>query len=331
MKKTLSIFLALVMALGVFALNSFAAAETETDVPSDTVLKEIDLTFDFDIGGKNVADYKDYITINSSGVKFEDEYDGFGVVAGPVDAGEAEKYIEGEIYGVSIYLTPTDGYVIPLGGKVKAVVNGKEFDSEIFVAEHYIEETEELVEIPTCHIFLTVVIGPQGGFAYGKTGKLINEISIDVNLEAGLKVADWTEYVTINTPNLVFDDQNGFAGAFVYDGAYNQLPNDYVFVAGEEYYVEVQLAPEAGYSFPFDGIEKVTVNGEKTEDYYIGTYYNDDYAVIDFASVTANETAEGSNSVLDSISNYFVLLFAGIENYFATMLENILLLFLILG
>lgn len=330
MKKTLSIILSFIMVFGIFGLNAFAAAETATDVPSDTVIKEIDLTFDFDIGGKNVLDYEDYTTINTPGIEFEDNYDGIGVVAVPIEGVETEKFIEGEVYNVSFYLTPKEGYVLPLGEDVKAVVNGEEYDCETYVSEQYDEEAEDYVEVPTCHIYIAVVIGPKGGFAYGKTSKLIKEISIDIAPVAGMTVADWEEYIKINTPNLGFDDENGYPGAFVYNEDFAQLPNDYIFVAGERYYIEAQLKPEMGYCFPFNGLDKVTVNGEETIDYYVDSYYNDDYIFIDFVSVSGSEVATGENTFFDSTSNYFTLLFARIENYFVTMIQKILLLFIIL-
>lgn len=331
MKKFLSMLLSVVLVFGVCSISAFAVAETATDAPATKLVTSIDVSFDFDIGGKKVGDYEDYITINTAGVEFEDNYDGLGAFANFLDGGSAEEYIEGEIYGISVYLTPEDGYAFPLSGDFVVTVNGKEHACSLFIGEQYDEELEEFVEVPTCDFFIIAAIGPEGGFAEGRTSKLIKEISIDIAPVAGMSVADWEEYVKINTPNLEFDDENGYPGAFVYDENYTALPSNYIFVAGQEYYIEAQLAPASGYCFPFDGVEKVTVNGEATEDYYIDSYYNDNYVVVDYASVAGYESASGENSPFDLISNYFTTFFAGIESYFAGIIQRILLIIMLLG
>lgn len=325
MKKLFAVLLSLIMALSVFGIRSFAAAETATDAGKVVSVTDIDLTFDFDIGGKAVADYEDYITINTEGVEFEDNYDDLGVYAGQIYSYEnAENYLEGEFYGISVYLTPIDGYVIPMGEEVTATVNGEEVECDTFVYHYYDEEADKEIPVPTYQIFVTAVIGPNGGVVEGKTKNIVREISIDVHPEAGMRVGDWEEYITINTPHVILDIENGYPGAYVYDAeTYTYLSEDHIFEAGREYEIEVQLTTEDGYCLPFAGLEKVTVNGEETYNYYTGTYSDDGIVFVDYAAVTDYEIPDGENAFFDLVLNYFLDIKTQIET-FLRMIINLI-------
>ncbi len=322
MKKILSVILSLLIVCGVFSVNAFAAVETTTDAPSP-LITEIDLTIDFNIGGKKVDDYKNYIIINTAGLKFEESDDTSAVLASRLYSQMTdENYFEGEIYGMGIYLTPTDGFYFPVGEEVTATVNGTEV-----LCETGTYFTEDETEIPYAYILVNAIIGKNGKIVEGKTDKLIREISIDVEPVAGMTVGEWENYVTINTDNVTFSNIDSLKGVYVYNAEYLPLPDNYVFVAGEEYIVEVDMVAENGYCFPFAGLDKLIVNGEESEDYSIYTYSDDGVEYIELVSAVAVSVPEGENSVFDYIINFFAEISANIQLYSSLLLLIFALLF----
>ncbi|MBO5410586.1 MAG: hypothetical protein J6A60_04945 [Clostridia bacterium] len=322
MKKILSVILSLLIVCGVFSVNAFAAVETATDAPSP-MITGIDLTIDFNIGGKKVDDYKNYITINTAGLEFEESDETSAVLASRLYSQTTdENYFEGEIYGMGIYLTTADGYYFPIGEEVTATVNGTEV-----LCETGTYFADEETEIPYAYILVTAIIGKNGKIVEGKTDKLIREISIDVEPVAGMTVGEWKDFVTLNTDNIRFNDIEGLKGVYVYNADYVSLPDYYVFVAGEEYIIEVEVVADAGYCFPFAGLDKLIINGEESEDYSIYTYTEDGVEFIEFVAAVTVSVPEGENSVFDHIINFFAEIAANIQLYSSLLLLIFALLF----
>ncbi len=88
------------------------------------VVDTIDLSFDTDIDGKTPADFKDFLSVNTEGVKMGSEkfWATHGYPEWP-SSKNAEIYEAGKIYYSAIYIYPEEGYAFPQ--PVALTVNGQ--------------------------------------------------------------------------------------------------------------------------------------------------------------------------------------------------------------
>lgn len=311
MKKIVSVIMSLVLALSVFGISAYAGVETATDAPVSSEISEINLSADFDIGGTDVIDVEEYLTIETDGVEFVKT--GIAAMANKLYSQTFEEtFFEGEVYAIGIYLDLEEGYTFEDVENVTAYVNGTKVYCEAYT---YYSETKN-AEVYTCSIIMAAAIGPEGRIVEGKNENLIREIDLDVAPVAGMTAGEWENYVTINTENVSFNDGEGFKGAFVYKASdLIPLPENYVFEAGEEYIVEVQLVADDGYCFPYLGLDGVTVNGEETEGIIV-SYTLDGTTYTDVAVAITTEVPEGENEFFDYVINFFAEIKAKFEFYF---------------
>lgn len=103
---------------------------------------------------------------------------------------------------------------------------------------------------------------------------IISEISVDINIEAGMTADDYADFVTIKTEGLEYDDDEGSSPLSVYD----YETGDLVYDAMEDdvaYDVYLYLKLSDGYAFG-DSIKYVTVNGKRTDDFSLNSYETND-------------------------------------------------------
>ena len=107
MKKALSLILALVMIMAIVPLNSFAVNE-------DKLIKNIELTLDPRVAGKNGSDIFEYLTISGNGAVIDESSiratflsEPFGLVE------EVDVFEEGKRYTVKLNLYAEEGYLLP--------------------------------------------------------------------------------------------------------------------------------------------------------------------------------------------------------------------------
>ncbi len=115
---------------------------------------------------------------------------------------------------------------------------------------------------------------------------LIREITVDIDIEAGMTLADIGEFVIIKSDGLELDDDDGSAAMFVNyteEEVSVEFTDEDVFENDVAYTISLFLKPSAGYEFD-DNIKYVTVNGRKTDNFSIDTYegYN---SVIIYAGI----------------------------------------------
>ncbi len=157
----------------------------------------------------------------------------------------------------------------------------------------------------------------------------IDEISFDFNIEEGMKIGDYEEYVTFATGNVEFDDENGKNAVYVYlDG--EEIGYDEAFEPDKTYKINVYLTPSEGYVYD-TSVEYVTVNGEsitniafdeytadeKTVQYlYVGgiEVYVENFpsnGIIDTAEIAIDNDLAGIDT--DDYESYITILTEGLE------------------
>lgn len=98
---------------------------------------------------------------------------------------------------------------------------------------------------------------------------VISDVSIDVDIDAGMLIGDIDEFLTINTEGLVPNDDNGSSPITVYFANHsNYINHDEPFENDVHYDVHIYLRPVEGYEFD-TSMKYVTVDGVKTEEFYI--------------------------------------------------------------
>ncbi len=268
-KSFLAVFMSAVILLCVMPINSFAA----------NGIQSVDLELDI-APGVNIADWEDYLTVNTTGIEIEreDDYVGFFVYDENYLSTEGEFEVGGEYY-FEIYFTADKGYVFPdseyeFDG---AFVNGKE-------ANFYFFEDE------------SGNIGLAVGYYYPLNGAL-PVVDLTVDLYGEWTTSMYYDYIDINNKGFYFYYGNTYP-VKGYDAEGNEVDT---FEAGETYTLEIFLEPREDCYFSKDDsgayfMESVTVNGEDAE-YYIGAYTtNDDY---EFIKVTCQVTAKEAKFIND--------------------------------
>ncbi len=260
MKKTKRI-LAVVLSFLIMAivpLNAFAANLVDT----------IDLTVDVK-PGMMMENYEDYITINTPGVDFSDEFYVYEIYEEESYTPFSDYFEPGCVYELIIILSTTDGYVFAERESLfkSVTVNGEDV---------YFESYE--YEGADCYaIFATVEMDNE-----------INNIDITLNPAVGYIIDDYYRYVQINTLGVVFEETLE-RGVIVTD-AFGGDPFDY-FVE-EEYMLEICLTPAQGCEFTKDDdgniqLKNVTVNGEAVE---YTAHIENDRGYIEYVIIKLNVT-----------------------------------------
>ena len=289
-KKILSVLLSLVMMLGLFSVVASAAV----------VVKEAEISIDTDIAGVDAEDYESYIDIYTTGLEFEDDYDGQAVFV--YDSEYADyfygEFVEGETYYMNIYLTAKPGYT--LGDIDTAVVNGLEFDA-------YVDYWNPYEDLEVWFVAFSVGFTVGEGIIEDSYGGEIDVAEIDIYSDiAGLTAEDYYSYIDIYTEGLMFEDNYGDPAVYVYDSYGEEFYGE--FVEGETYYFYVYLAPMDGYYLADD----VTgyVNGEEVTtrvDYWEpGGEYGD--VQVDFVEFEYAVTVTGETDVVEEVSFFEMIL-----------------------
>ncbi len=104
----------------------------------------------------------------------------------------------------------------------------------------------------------------------------LTDISIDFEITAGMTIDDVIESLTIKTTGLEFDD-DGVPAAAYFSNNGDPLDSDAAFEDDVIYDVYFYFKPSEGYEFD-ESIKYVTVNGNKTDNFYFNV--NDDFNYI---------------------------------------------------
>ncbi|MBR6634629.1 MAG: hypothetical protein IKL41_03270, partial [Clostridia bacterium] len=123
--------------------------ETTVTAKEPKYITSVDITVSENLEGMPVAQWKDYVTINTPGLKFLDDYasvevyDYFGNFV-------YDSFEEGDIYNIFVYITPEEGYFFPHHERLEDVkINGKQLDeTEVFYYENN-ENGEVYMELYT--------------------------------------------------------------------------------------------------------------------------------------------------------------------------------------
>ncbi len=105
--------------------------ETTVTAKEPKYITSVDITISENLEGMPVYVWENYITINTPGVKFVEEYDAVDVFD-YFGNWVYDSFEEGNIYDINIYLTTEEGYFFPDYGALESVkVNGVETDDYI--------------------------------------------------------------------------------------------------------------------------------------------------------------------------------------------------------
>lgn len=123
--------------------------ETTVTAKEPKYITSVDITLSENLEGMPIVQYKDYITINTPGLKFIDDYssaevyDYFGNFV-------YDSFEEGNIYNIFLYVTTEEGYFFPHHERLDDVkINGRQLDeSEVFYYENS-ENGEVYMELYT--------------------------------------------------------------------------------------------------------------------------------------------------------------------------------------
>ncbi len=295
-KKILSVLLSLVMMLGLFSVVASAAV----------VVNETEVSVDFDIAGIDAENYEEYIDIHTEGLDFEDDYDGQAVF---VYDSEYEyfdgNFVEGETYYVDVYLTAKPGYV--LGDIDTAVINGLDFEA-------YVDYWSPYDDLDVYYVTFVFAITVGEGISYETAVEEINIAEIGIYSDiAGVDAEDYYSYIDIYSDGLMFEDNYGDLGVYVYDSNGDSFYGE--FVEGETYYFSVYLAPMEGYYLAYDVAGYV--NGEEVDtrvDYWNpGGEYGDiqvDFVELEYSVTVTGEPEVEELSFFARILAFFRILFA---------------------
>ena len=95
----------------------------------------------------------------------------------------------------------------------------------------------------------------------------ISDVSIEVNIEEGMTPDDIEEFISL-PDGLELDCDDGNIPIYVYDSETGApLDEGFAFENDVAYDIDIYLKPSEGYSID-DTIKYITVNGQKTDDFY---------------------------------------------------------------
>lgn len=294
-RKALAIILAVIMVAAIAPVSAFAATEVE----------EINVYLD-ELCGYDVEDWDTYGFVFTDGVYFDDMNGDPAVFAYDEDDNEVSFFESNTTYQLYIYFVADEenGYYLPDAETIPVYLNDEEYEGSIT----YFYDTYYGVEL--CIEYTTADWGSNA----------IDYVDVDVNPTTGDKIGDWENYVTFNTENVYFDDDNGFPGVYVYDSyTGEEIDARCYFTEDRVYDIYVQAAPGKDYYFLVSGFT-ADVNGEEASDSYVSSYYDEDtYSIlIQYADIAAYEIeAEGSTTLIQRIHNFIINLIVRIEEFFS--------------
>lgn len=300
-KKILAFALSLIMAFGVFTLSASAA---------DTVIDTAEISFDTNVAGVDVddfkSDYESYIEILTEGLDFDDKYDGIGVaVLDSLAEGFGGYFEDGETYTVFVYLVATDGY--ELADEVDGIVNGKAAKCD---RAHWEPNDDVVVEYATIKFNFTV--GKEFGF--GKVNSVDITIGTDI---AGIYVNDYLTYIKLNSFGVAYENNNYADKVVVYDEHGERYYGN--FESGETYYLNIFLVANEPNVLSYN--MTATVNGETAESYVSNWYFaeGDGEVMVDYICIGYELTVDGEKELtfFEKIIEFFRNLFESILDFFS--------------
>ncbi len=164
------------------------------------------------------------------------------------------------------------------------------------------KKTKRILAVILSLLIMTIV--PLNAFA----AKLVDTIDLTVNVEPGMKMENYEDYITINTPGVTFyDEAHVFISEVLEGGSY--YPSSDTFEPGCVYELIIILDVTDGYVFAQREVEfkSVTVNGE---DAYIEAFLDEEYEETEYYAVYA--TVETDNCVkeiditVDTVAGYMI-------------------------
>lgn len=277
-KRIIAVVISVLMLVGAIPLTAFAA----------TTVTDVDLSLDVQPGTR-MENYEEYITVNSQGVEFCDD---FGTTVAISEIYEEEFYWPsteyfnyGCDYEIKVLLSAKDGYTLPAKeGQMNTVtVNGEEVFFEI-VTEENLDGGETTVIV----VYATVIMD-----------KTISDVALTLAPVADYSIEDYYRYVSIDSLGVDFEETLD-SGVIVTDS----LGNDpyYYFIADEEYTFEICLTPAWGCEFAKDeegniSLGEVTVNGEAVD---YTAHIQKDRGYIEYIIITVKTVVE-VKTVIDTI------------------------------
>lgn len=164
------------------------------------------------------------------------------------------------------------------------------------------KKTKRILAIILSILFIAII--PINAFAT----KIIDTIDLTVNVEPGVKMENYEDYVTINTPGVKFHDEaHVFVTEIIEEESY--YPSSDTFEPGCIYELIIILDVIDGYSFAEREVEfkSVTVNGE---DAYIESYIDDDYNETDcyavYATVKTDNCIKEIDLSVNTVAGYMI-------------------------
>jgi len=164
------------------------------------------------------------------------------------------------------------------------------------------KKTKRILAVILSVLLMAVV--PLNAFA----AKLVDTIDLTVEVEPGMMMEDYEDYVKINTPGVTFNDYPHVMISEIVDEESFTPYYDY-FEPGCVYEIIIILDVTDGYVFADreDDFKSVTVNGE---DAYIEPYFNEEGVETDCYAVYATVETDGVINEIDitlnPVSGYYV-------------------------
>ncbi len=151
---------------------------------------------------------------------------------------------------------------------------------------------------------LIMTILPLNAFA----ANLVDTIDLTVDIEPGMMMEDYEDYVTINTPGVTFNEEvHVFIAEIFEEEMYT--PSSERFELGRVYEIAVILDVADGYVFADreDDFESVTVNGEEV---YFEEYLNEDYTETGcyavYTTVEMDNTVTEIDITVNPVTGYLI-------------------------
>ncbi len=164
------------------------------------------------------------------------------------------------------------------------------------------KKTKRILAVVLSILLMAVI--PLNAFA----AKLVDTIDLTVNVEPGMMMEDYEDYVTINTPGVKFNDYPHVGILEIIDEE-SYSPFTEYFEPGCVYEIIVILDVEDGYVFADreSDFKSVTVNGEEV---FFETFINEEnqetdcYAV--YATVEMDNTVSEIDLTVNPVSGYLI-------------------------
>lgn len=149
--------------------------------------------------------------------------------------------------------------------------------------------TQRILAVVMSILIMTIL--PLNAFA----AKTVDTIDLTVDIEPGMMMEDYEDYVTINTPGITFNEEiHVFIVEIIEEVMY--VPSSERFEPGCVYEIAIILDVAEGYVFADreDDFKSVTVNGEEV---YFEEYLDEDY--IETGCYAVYTTVEMDNTIAE--------------------------------